>query len=214
MRDELSATSAAALVLGFMVCVGLGWMVGSLFGAFVGAIVSATIGIVATSGRTFSRGLREREPIVDASALPPRAALALMSAGPTTLQSELLGKLDDIRRAADDDPQGALARTIRLRAEHPHTPAVNAQLARCHLAVDQHTDAMAAATEAIRSALDGGMNPTAAQLWSEFEMHREQLALSARHLERLARVLEHRGDADGARWCRGRAEPSSQDEAT
>ncbi len=216
--QELSGTAAAALIAAFGAAGWLGYVWGGLGGAFFGAVgVTALVGttLVVLRLRAVDR-TRLGSELPDLGSLPPAQALSIMGAmvadagAAVPFRSELLKRLE----ALDDDvthrPRQALEQLKPFVEEHPRSPAVHVRVARCHHGLDEPEAAADALTRALRRALDGGMNPMAAQIFAEFDGLRDRLELGAQHLETLGRVLGQRGREDDAAWCAARAEAANK----
>ena len=78
---------------------------------------------------------------------------------------------------------------------------------RLHGSAGREKDAHELASEAIRLALDGGMNPVAASFFEEFAPSRDHFDLDDHLLERLALALDARGSDELATWCRAQVSP-------
>ncbi len=213
---SLSPYAALAMVVGTALATFAGWGVGGVVGAVVGlamagGLSAVLLGSMAARSRRGVEGLS----VGHIEGLSPQQALTVASAlvaqqrgesGPPVFHSELLRRVEDIEALLGDDPRRALDQALALGREHPRSPAALAAVARARFALGQDANGVVAVGDAVRYALEGGMNPMAAKLLDEFRAHRDRLELSRRHLERLARVLEVRGDTEGARWCRDRLE--------
>ena len=200
---ELSPLASLAVVGMFTLGGVLGYAGGGFAGSFLGAIGAAGTVVLVMWARRGQQGLREGASL-DLNGLDPRQALGLMSAmhaGGGGFASPLLQELEEATQQTANDAAGALSRLRTLEAAHPRTPAVQAQLARCLLALDDNAAAHKSMARALALALDGGMNPSAAKLFAEFENYKAELALAPRHLAQLARVLRSVGDSDAADWC-------------
>lgn len=194
--------------------VSAGWAWGSLLGGLTGFVVGGLLGVTVTAVVGYTRAQASlREPPAPAiEALPPDKALAVLSAatgagreGPGG--SEVLSELEEIRSQASANPGVALLRAKSLKEKYPRSPAVAAELARLHGSAEREEEARKLAGEAIRLALDGGMNPVAASFFEEFAASRDHLGLDARLLERLALALDARGSDELASWCRAQLPP-------
>lgn len=192
--------AAVMAVCSFLGGTAVGLSTGGLMGGLIGAVLGALVPATAISLRQLSRGnraLQAENPIVHG--LPPDQALTVLSAaasrgrdggGMISFRSQVLIELEQAALLGRTDPAEALQRVRTLAQAHPRSPAVHAELARRHLALHQPVEARASVSHALALALDGGMNPMAAKLVSEFGSLREDLKLSATHAARLAKVLQ------------------------
>lgn len=217
-EQELSpiavVTALACFFGGIAIGLSTGGLMGGLAGGVLGAVIPATI-IGLQKLRRANRSL-QADAVPTVQGLAPRQALTVLAAAAAqgrdgtaapAFQSELLDDLRAAAELAEHDPSKALEQVRALVEAHPRSPAAKAELARRLLAVDQPGAAWAALSEALARALDGGMNPMAANLIEEFPHAREHLVLSAAHAGRLAKVLHARGLTDAAQWARTCADP-------
>lgn len=214
--QELSGIAVVFVILGFTLGAGLGYVLGGIAGAFAGALGAATLSVVAYGYQRIQAGARsissEKGPSIDG--LSPSQALGLMSAvvaregqaAGGAFKSELLTTLEEIRTKAPEAPSWALEQTVSLLEKHPRSPAVHAELARQRLASGDLSSARDSVHQAIGLALDGGANPLAASLFTEFRDHLERDRFDERHRVALARVLRVHGDTAGGDWCDGTAD--------
>jgi hypothetical protein len=209
--QELTLAAIAVVLAVFIGGAVAGLALMGIMGAFLGAFGGAMVSALVLGLRRFreANGSLEGPPPPNLDGLDSRQALTVMTAmmGAATgdaFRSELLSGLEEARRMSD--PERTLEAMEALRQDHPHSPAVYAELARFHLAHDDEARGIDRATEAIRHALDGGMNTMAARLFEEFRPHRDRLALAPRHYAQLARVLRTRDATEAADWCASRSE--------
>ncbi len=197
------ATVAVVIALfigGGVVGYGMKGLVGAFVGTFAAAFLSALV-LGLQHLRATDRSLDAVPPPV-LDGLDAKQAMAVTSAMlGDAFRSDLLERIEEATRA--DDPRAAMA---ALRDEHPQSAAVHAELARLCFASGDDMQGIDSATEAVRRALDGGMNSTAARLFEEFAAHRDRLALAPRHYAQLARVLRTRDAVEAAQWCEARIE--------
>ncbi len=201
-RDAHAGALLAAVVVG----AGAGWALSGPLAAIGLAVVTATLTTIVIGARRMRGVGRALDgPSPDLSALPAKQALAALSAatgGAGSFDSPQMRALDAVAEKVEGDPEGALAEADKVREQFPRSPLVTAELARRHDALGHHDDAGRWAAEAIRLALDGGMNPMAAKLLAEFRVHRSALRLDSARRARLAGASQTAGDESGARWCR------------
>lgn len=208
---ELSPTATVGLLLLFAASGGLGYVWAGIGGAFFAGLGITTIAAVGW----FMRKLRaqDRTRIIESApnlaGLAPAQALSVMGAmtgtdGPLSFKSELLTKLEGIDETLERDPDGAMEALQPLVDSHPRSPAVHLRLARVRRAKSESE--AETVTTALRTALDGGMNPMAAAIFVEFEHTREDLSLEDRHLRVLSKALAQRDHTDEAAWCESQLE--------
>lgn len=206
---ELSPTATVGLLVLFAASGGLGYLWAGIGGAFFAGLGLTTVAAVGWFMRKMRAQDRTRiiESAPNLSGLAPAQALSVMGAmtgtdGPLSFKSELLTKLEVIDETLEDDPDGAAEALKPLLASHPRSPAVHLRHARVHRAKgDSEVETV---TTALRTALDGGMNPMAASIFVEFEAIRENLTLEDRHLRMLSKALAQREHAELAAWCESR----------
>lgn len=210
---ELSPTATVGLLLLFGLSGGLGYLWAGIGGAFFAGLGITTIASVGWFVRKMRAQDRTRfvESAPNLTGLAPAQALSVMGAmagndGPLSFKSELLTKLEAIDETLDSDPDGALDQLQPLLTSNPRSPAVHLRYARAHRAKGEAEIAAKTVATALRTALDGGMNPMAASIFVEFGPLRNDLDLEDRHLEMLARALGQRGHTDDAAWCKSRVE--------
>ena len=206
---ELSPTATVGLLVLFGISGGLGYLWAGIGGAFFAGLGLTTVAAVGWFLRKMKAQDRTRiiESAPNLSGLPPAQALSVMGAmtgtdGPLSFKSELLTKLEVIDETLENDPDGALESLKPLLASHPRSPAVHlrrARALRCRGDAEVET-----VTTALRTALDGGMNPMAASIFVEFESVREDLTLEDRHLRMLSKALAQREHTEQAAWCESR----------
>jgi hypothetical protein len=190
----------------------LGFAAAGLAGAFAGSLGAALVcALFYGMSRMKQTGRLEHAPPPALDGLDPQQRMTVMTAmmgggQSESFKSELLAKLEEAAATAQDDPEDALAAVELLQDQHPRNPAVHAELARRHFALGNEAEALVSLADALGCALDGGMNPMAARLFSEFTEHRDALPLNRRHYPQLARVLRSRGESEGANWCDARAQ--------
>ena len=182
----------------------LGGLLGLLFGTAIGAVAFTIVRAKASSGRLDTR------PAVDVHELPPDRAMqvltALMSgAGESgvhlTLEGGLLGELGKARaQAQSDDVAGALAQLETLAQQHPHSPAVPAEIVQLLAGDSARTDdRLRAASKAITLAIRGGMGRLAIKVYEQLdEAERDRLELDGKIAEQLAKTFATRGDEASA----------------
>ena len=189
----------------------LGGVLGGLFGALSG-VVLGVVGYVAVRAAKVHREAIGPKAPTGLQGLPPEQAISVLSAmvgnegGSPALSSPVLEALAKIKDKAETDLEAAVVATEELREEYPRAPAVPAQLADLHRRRGQMESALKAASTAINQAVEGGMNVVAGRVYEDFKAQRDGLELSTASYERLAGVLGHRGDEDGARWARERSQ--------
>jgi len=190
---------------------GLGYLMGGIGGAFFAALgVTTTVAIggfvlkIRSEDRT-----RNVESAPNLAGLAPGQALSVMGAmtggeNALSFKSELLTKLEEIDETLEDQPAAALEALEPFASEYPRSPAVHLRRARALLGSGEPDTAAHAVSTAIAHALDGGMNPMAANIFVEFEGTREDLDLDDRHVRTLGKALAQRGHSAEAQWCESR----------
>ena len=178
------------------------------FGGFVGACLGAFVGVlvgVAVRYQGTRKVLAEPE-MPSMTGLSVEQVMAVVSAtvGSGNLASPMLKSLAEIRGLLEKEPQRALAQVEALAAEYPGSPAVLAEQAVVFDAIGRTEEAAQHATAAIEGSLNQGANPVAARVFLSFAEARDRLSLQPSTLERLALVLEARGEDEQAAWCKSR----------
>ena len=193
----------------------LGGLLGVLVGTAIGAVAFTVIRASASNGRLDGR------VAPDVRELPPDRAVqvltALMSAGASegrdrkpalSLEGGLLSDIGKARTQAESgDLPGALARLEALARQHPHAPAIPAELARLLAGDPARTDERLRATcKALTLAIRGGGARLAASVYERLdEGERERLELDVETREQLAKILALRGDEAMASRLRARS---------
>lgn len=204
---ENQGEGSASLVVGAAVIgAATGWVTSGPFAAVaIGTGAAVAVGVVVAARRMRQVGKALDGPTPDVSQLPAKQALAALSAatgGSASFDSPQMRALDGVAATAEHDPEAALREAERARDQFPRSPLVTAEVARRCTALERHDAAASNASDAIRLALDGGMNPMAAKLLAEFETYRDDFSLTTAHRERLAGAALAAGDVDAAAWCR------------
>jgi hypothetical protein len=215
------ASSSATVQFTALVLVALGTAYGfarnGVVGAGVGLMLAGCVATVLLALDRYRQHARSLDVVersaATLAALPPQQALAVIdgmvaAGGRAGLRSELLRRVDGIvarSTAGECGPEAAYVELLALRREHPRSPAVMHAAAELARATGRLVEAQAHASEALRLALDGGMNPLAGRVFSAFADERERLQLERTHLQRLSAVMAHHGRDDLALWCRERA---------
>lgn len=209
---DLSPTATVGLVLLFGSSGGLGYLVGDIGGAFFAALgVTSTVAVIGFTRKMKAQDrTRNVQSVPNLTGLAPGQALSVMGAmtgGDSALsfKSELLTKLEEIDETLETKPASALEALAPFVLDHPRSPAVHLRRARALRASGDDETAAQAVSTAIAFALDGGMNPMAANIFVEFEVLGDALKLEDRHLRTLGKALAQRGHADEAQWCESRS---------
>lgn len=191
----------------------LGGLLGVLLGTAVGALAFTIVRARAASGKLDTR------PPANVHELPPDRAMqvltALMSSASeggtkVTLDGGVLAEIGKARAQADSgDLAGALAQLDNLAKQHPHSPAVPAEVVRL-LADDpaRADERLRAAKQAITLAVRGGTARMAITVYEQLDdAERDRLELDAAVSEQLAKTFATRGDEAAATRLRARSRP-------
>jgi hypothetical protein len=192
----------------------LGGLLGVLLGTAIGAVVVTIMRASASTGALDGR------VAPDVRELPPDQAVqvltALMSGGASegnatlALEGGLLAEIGKARaRAEAGELAGALERLEALARQHPHSPAIPAELARLLADDPARTDERTrAASKALALAIRGGGARLAVDVYERLhEAERERLELDDATREQLAKIFAARGDAATATRLRARSLP-------
>jgi hypothetical protein len=198
---------------GWMYAGPLGGLLGLLLGTAIGAVVYTIIRAKAATGNLDTR------PAADVHELPPDQAVqvltALMSNASEsgvnlTLEGGVLGELGKVRaQAKSGDLAGALAQLEVLAKQHPHSPAVPAEVVTLLAGDSARTDErLRAASKAITLAVRSGMGRVGIKVYEQLDdAERDQLELDAAVSEQLAKNFATRGDEAAATRLRARSRP-------
>lgn len=199
MADAPSGAGIVATLLALGLAPTVGMMLGGGWVAAFAFVAAATIVTMRALGR-HRRALREPDPL--GAQLTAGQAIGMLSAmRGLPLAPSALGRVEVLTQLAERDPAAAHAGVVALLAEAPRNVAALVLCARLAFAL-QHDDAPQRWAEALRIALDTGLNRVAAMAFVAHREHREALRLGAGHAAALANALGANGHAADATWCR------------
>lgn len=220
LRGPAATLAISLVIVALATGSALGWIYAGPLGALLGILVGTAIGAVAFTIVRASASPRalDGRAAPDVQELPPDQAVqvltALMSAASESstnlsLEGGLLGELGKARALAESgNLAGALRDLHALARQHPHSPAVPAELARLLATDSSRTDEHTrAASKAITLAVRGAGTRLAVEVYERLDdAQRERLELEAATWERLAKIFAARGDEATASRLRARSQ--------
>lgn len=197
MADSVNPMGILATLLALGLAPTAGMMLG---GGWVAAFAFVATAVIVTM-RAFAKhnvAVRDRAPLV--GELTPQQAMGMLSAlHGQPLATSVLARVEALDELAKTDPSTAYTRVLELVAEAPRNVAALVLCARLAFTLDR-SDAVHRWDDALRTALDTGLNRVAATTFVAHRDQREALSLGGAHRRALVRALEANGHTDDAVW--------------